>query len=94
MNNNLTDDRLREECGVFGVLGHPDSAQLTVLGLHALQHRGQEAVGIVTFDGTKFQSEKDLGLLEITLQSSPLLKNYLVFRLLATSGTQLEGRQS
>ena len=52
MNNNLTDDRLREECGVFGVLGHPDSAQLTVLGLHALQHRGQEAVGIVTFDGT------------------------------------------
>ena len=56
------DDKLREECGVFGVYGHPDSAELTTLGLHALQHRGQEAVGIVSFDGTKFQYERKLGL--------------------------------
>ena len=40
-------DRLREECGVFGIFGHPDAAAITALGLHALQHRGQEAAGIV-----------------------------------------------
>ena len=74
MNNNLVDDRLREECGVFGVFGHPDSAQLTVLGLHALQHRGQEAVGIVTFDGTKFQSEKRLGLVGDNFTKQPIIE--------------------
>ena len=56
------DDRLREECGVFGIFGHPDAAALTALGLHALQHRGQEAAGIVSFDGTQFHSERQLGL--------------------------------
>ncbi len=55
-------DRLREECGVFGVFGHPDAAALTALGLHALQHRGQEAAGIVSFDGGRFHSERRLGL--------------------------------
>ena len=74
MNNSLVDDRLREECGVFGVFGHPDSAQLTVLGLHALQHRGQEAVGIVTFDGTKFQSEKRLGLVGDNFTKQPIIE--------------------
>jgi len=56
------DDRLREECGIFGILGHPDAAKLTALGLHALQHRGQEAAGIVTYDGRRFHSERRLGL--------------------------------
>ncbi|MGI9415870.1 MAG: amidophosphoribosyltransferase, partial [Hyphomicrobiales bacterium] len=56
------DDRLREECGVFGVFGHDDAAALTALGLHALQHRGQEAAGIVTFNGKQFNSERRLGL--------------------------------
>jgi amidophosphoribosyltransferase len=55
-------DRLREECGVFGVFGHPDAAAITALGLHALQHRGQEAAGIVSFDGKRFHSERRLGL--------------------------------
>ena len=59
---NNEDDKLHEECGVFGVYNHPDAAALTALGLHALQHRGQEAAGIVTFDGDKFLSEKHLGL--------------------------------
>ena len=56
------DDKLHEECGVFGIYNHQDSAALTALGLHALQHRGQEAAGIVTFDGTKFISERHPGL--------------------------------
>ena len=55
-------DTLREECGVFGILGHPEAATLTALGLHALQHRGQEAAGIVSFDGRQFHSERQLGL--------------------------------
>ncbi|CAH1648443.1 amidophosphoribosyltransferase [Hyphomicrobiales bacterium] len=55
-------DRLREECGVFGIYGHADAAALTALGLHALQHRGQEAAGIVSFDGNRFHSERRLGL--------------------------------
>ena len=56
------DDRLREECGVFGIFGHPEAAAITALGLHALQHRGQEAAGIVSFDGKIFHSERKLGL--------------------------------
>ena len=58
----LDADRLREECGVFGIFGHPDAATITALGLHALQHRGQEAAGIVSFDGKRFHSERRLGL--------------------------------
>ncbi|HEY4265668.1 MAG TPA: amidophosphoribosyltransferase [Micropepsaceae bacterium] len=56
------DDKLHEECGVFGVFGHEGAGALTALGLHALQHRGQEAAGIVTFDGTQFISERHVGL--------------------------------
>ena len=58
----LDGDRLREECGVFGIFGHPDAAAITALGLHALQHRGQEAAGIVAFDGVRFHSERRQGL--------------------------------
>ena len=54
---------LREECGVFGVIGaDAEAASLVALGLHALQHRGQEACGITTYDGERFASEKHLGL--------------------------------
>ena len=55
-------DRFKEECGVFGIYDNKDAAALTVLGLHALQHRGQEGCGIVTFDGKNFYSERRLGL--------------------------------
>ncbi|NIX77665.1 amidophosphoribosyltransferase [Microvirga terricola] len=58
----LDGDTLREECGVFGIYGHPDAAAITALGLHALQHRGQEAAGIVSFDGHVFHLERKLGL--------------------------------
>jgi amidophosphoribosyltransferase len=56
------EDKLHEECGVFGIFGHPDAAAITALGLHALQHRGQEAAGIVSYDGQRFHAEKRLGL--------------------------------
>ena len=56
------DARLKEECGVFGVIGAKDAAALTVLGLHALQHRGQEAAGVATYDGERFHTERQLGL--------------------------------
>ena len=56
------DDKLHEECGVFGVWNVVDAAALTALGLHALQHRGQEATGIVTYDGQRFHQQRGLGL--------------------------------
>jgi len=56
------DDKLHEECGIFGILGHEDAGALTALGLHALQHRGQEAAGIVSYDGVQFHAEKQMGL--------------------------------
>ena len=55
-------DKLHEECGVFGVFGHADAPALIALGLHALQHRGQEAAGIVAFDGAHFTAERHPGL--------------------------------
>jgi len=54
-------DKLREECGIFGVIGARDASAMVALGLHALQHRGQEAVGIVSFDGQEFYSTKGQG---------------------------------
>src|SRR5215813_9325461 len=62
LQDDLEGDTLREECGVFGIFGHSEAAAITALGLHALQHRGQEGAGIVSFDGTRFHSERRLGL--------------------------------
>ena len=80
-NNDIDEDKLHEECGVFGVYNHPDAAALTALGLHALQHRGQEAAGIVTFDGERFLSEKHLGLVSDHFSRPSVIK-------------RLEGRNS
>jgi len=55
------DDRLRLECGVFGVFNTPNAAQVVALGLHALQHRGEEACGIASFDGQGFYTERHMG---------------------------------
>src|ERR1700751_5437158 len=57
----LDADHFHEECGVFGVYGHPDAAALVALGLHALQHRGQEAAGIVAYDGEQFNAHRGPG---------------------------------
>jgi amidophosphoribosyltransferase len=70
----LDGDQLREECGVFGIYGHPDAAAITVLGLHALQHRGQEAAGIVSYDGRRFHSERRLGLVGDTFSRREIIE--------------------
>jgi amidophosphoribosyltransferase len=54
-------DKLREECGVFGIFNHEDAARLTYLGLYALQHRGQESAGIVSSDGTRLHAARGMG---------------------------------
>ncbi|HXP96592.1 MAG TPA: amidophosphoribosyltransferase [Telmatospirillum sp.] len=68
------DDHLHEECGVFGIYGHPDAASHTALGLHALQHRGQEAAGIVAFDGEHFHSHRGLGHVADNFSSEAVMK--------------------
>src|SRR4051794_10163157 len=55
------DDRFHDECGVFGIFGHPEASNLTYLGLHALQHRGQESAGIVTSDGQQLFAHRSMG---------------------------------
>jgi amidophosphoribosyltransferase len=62
MHDDMIWDKLNEECGVFGVYGHPDAAQLTYYGLHSLQHRGQESAGICAADGEKFRYHRGMGL--------------------------------
>ena len=59
--NPFDDDKLREECGIFGISGSEGAAALVALGLHALQHRGQEAAGITSFDGTEFHTHRAMG---------------------------------
>jgi amidophosphoribosyltransferase len=67
-------DFLREKCGVFGIFGHPDAAAITALGLHALQHRGEEAAGIVSFDGARYHSERRMGLVGDTFSRKDVIE--------------------
>ena len=69
--------KLKEECGIFGISNNADASALTALGLHALQHRGQEGCGIVTFDGKKYYSEKRFGLVGDNFNKEKVLKNLL-----------------
>ena len=59
---NSADDRLHEECGIFGVYGHPEAAEMTFYGLYALQHRGQESSGIAVGDGKELHCHRGMGL--------------------------------
>ena len=67
-------DKLKEECGIFGISNHDSASALVALGLHALQHRGQEGCGIVSFDGTNYHSEKRQGLVGDHFTDSETLK--------------------
>ncbi len=68
----LNDDHFHDECGVFGVFGHPEAANLTYLGLYAMQHRGQESAGIVSTDGHNFYNHKGMGLVADIFQKSDI----------------------
>ncbi|HVC53814.1 MAG TPA: amidophosphoribosyltransferase [Stellaceae bacterium] len=68
------DDHFHDECGVFGVFGHPDAGALTALGLHALQHRGQEAAGIVSYDGEQFSAHRGMGLVGDNFNSKEVIE--------------------
>ena len=67
------DDKLHEECGVFGIYGHKDASVHTALGLHALQHRGQEAAGIVSHDGRHFYNHHCMGLVSDNFSESQVI---------------------
>jgi len=71
----IFDPKLKEECGVFGISNIKDASALTALGLHALQHRGQEGCGIVSFDGEKYYSEKRFGLVGDNFNKEKVLNN-------------------
>ncbi|MCT8990881.1 amidophosphoribosyltransferase [Chelativorans sp. SCAU2101] len=68
------DDHFHDECGVFGIFGRQDAAAIATLGLHALQHRGQEAAGIVSFDGSQFHVERHIGLIGDTFTKPAVLE--------------------
>ena len=70
----IFNSKIKEECGVFGISNNSDAAALTALGLHALQHRGQEGCGIVSFDGKNFHSEKRIGLVGDNFTKGKVIK--------------------
>jgi amidophosphoribosyltransferase len=67
------DDHFHDECGVFGIFRHRDAAAMVALGLHALQHRGQEAAGIVSYEGTQFHSHRAAGLVGDNFNSEDVI---------------------
>ena len=67
-------DRFYDQCGVFGIFGHPEAANLTYLGLHALQHRGQESAGIVTSDGENLYAHRAMGLVHDAFKQEQLAR--------------------
>ena len=91
--------KIKEECGVFGISNTKDASTLTALGLHALQHRGQEGCGIVSFDGMKYHSEKRFGLVGDNFNNEEVLSklsgNYAIGhnRYSTTGGTTLRNVQ-
>src|SRR3954470_16679533 len=67
-------DKFKEECGVFGIFGHPEASNLTYLGLYALQHRGQESAGIAASDGAQIRVSKAMGYVNDAFDSDTLGK--------------------
>ncbi len=91
--------KFKEECGIFGISNYEDASALTALGLHALQHRGQEGCGIVSYDGSKYYSEKRYGLVGDNFNDEKVLKklpgNFAIGhnRYSTTGGTTLRNIQ-
>lgn len=74
MGINMSNDYLKDKCGVFGIFGHKDAARLTYMGLYALQHRGQESAGIVTSDGRLIREHKGMGLVSEVFNEDSISK--------------------
>src|SRR5271170_5208468 len=70
----IDDDKFHDQCGVFAVFGHPEAANMTYLGLHALQHRGQESAGIVTSDGEQLYAHRAMGLVQDAFSQEQLAR--------------------
>ncbi|MBW2451629.1 MAG: class II glutamine amidotransferase, partial [Deltaproteobacteria bacterium] len=68
-------DKFKDECGVFGIFGHPEAANLTYLGLYALQHRGQESCGIVSSDGQSLRAYRGMGLVADVFKKDAIFEN-------------------
>ncbi len=90
----LTSDGFHEECAVFGVFGHVDAAAHTALGLHALQHRGQEAAGIATYDGSQFHAHRELGLVGDIFASRSIIERLPGFSAIGHTRYSTTGEQS
>src|SRR5438067_2367265 len=84
----FADDHFHDECGVFGVFGHPEASNLAYLGLYALQHRGQESAGIVSSDGKELQVHRAMGEVE-EIFSPACLRNSPAVSPSATRATPL-----
>src|SRR5687768_13563783 len=67
-------DKFKDECGVFGIFNHPEAANLTYLGLYALQHRGQESAGIAASDGVQIRHRKAMGYVNEAFNAEALAK--------------------
>src|SRR5712692_1210206 len=70
----IDDDKFHDECGVFGVFGHSEAANITYLGIHALQHRGQESAGIAALDAGQIQVHKTMGLVADNFDAATLAR--------------------
>ncbi len=89
-----TRDGFHDECAVFGVYGHDDAAAHTALGLHALQHRGQEAAGITTCDGSQFHAHRELGLVGDIFASRSIIERLPGFSAIGHTRYSTTGEQS
>ena len=79
--SNSMDESVKHYCGLFGVFGHRDAARLTYLGLYSLQHRGEEAAGIVTYDGKAMHTHKAMGLVSEVFNEQTLTGSRAGWRL-------------
>ena len=86
------DDKPHEECGIFGILGHPDASAHTALGLHALQHRGQESAGIVSTTGAQFYSHHGLGSVGENFSSAEVIEELKGFAAIGHNRYSTTGR--
>ena len=87
-------DGFRDECAVFGIYGHVDAAAHTALGLHALQHRGQEAAGITTCDGSHFHAHRELGLVGDIFASRRIIEHLPGYSAIGHTRYSTTGEQS